>query len=302
MSGLQQRVQDDPAAQPAGLPERPDEPSLSPSRAADFKTCPLLYRFRTIDRLPEPPSPAAVRGTLVHLVLERLFGLAAGQRTPQAAAGLVRPAWEDMLAEQPGLAALLGPSTSGPKVDPAADQDVSSRWLRDAETLVGRYFALEDPTRLRPAGLEVAVSAPLRSGLLLRGIIDRLDEAPDGALRVVDYKTGRAPDPLFERRAVFQLRCYALALWRSGRPIPAMLRLVYLADGQIVEDQPDEADLLTLERQLEAIWAAIERATEGQDWRPRRSSLCSFCPHQAMCPEFGGTPPPLPGHIEAPRG
>jgi len=33
--------------------------SLSPSRASDFKTCPLLYRFRSIDRLPEPPSPAA---------------------------------------------------------------------------------------------------------------------------------------------------------------------------------------------------------------------------------------------------
>ncbi len=29
----------------------PRRPSLSPSRAADFKTCPLLYRFRTIDRL-----------------------------------------------------------------------------------------------------------------------------------------------------------------------------------------------------------------------------------------------------------
>ncbi|MFD0788030.1 PD-(D/E)XK nuclease family protein, partial [Micromonospora azadirachtae] len=30
--------------------------SLSPSRAADFKTCPLLYRFRSIDRLPERPT------------------------------------------------------------------------------------------------------------------------------------------------------------------------------------------------------------------------------------------------------
>ena len=35
--------------------------------------CPLLYRFRVIDRLPAPPSHAAARGTLVHAVLERLF-------------------------------------------------------------------------------------------------------------------------------------------------------------------------------------------------------------------------------------
>ncbi|MCW2507314.1 MAG: RecB family exonuclease, partial [Modestobacter sp.] len=68
---------------PAGAPtERttaadtaPRRPSLSPSRAADFKTCPLLYRFRTIDRLPERKTKAAVRGTLVHAVLEKLYDL-----------------------------------------------------------------------------------------------------------------------------------------------------------------------------------------------------------------------------------
>ncbi|MGH3335969.1 MAG: PD-(D/E)XK nuclease family protein, partial [Nocardioides sp.] len=44
--------------------------ALSPSRAGDFMSCPLLYRFRTIDRLPEPSSPDAVRGSLIHKVLE----------------------------------------------------------------------------------------------------------------------------------------------------------------------------------------------------------------------------------------
>src|SRR5439155_25536095 len=69
---------------PAEVPEdgRPALPSLSPSRAADFKTCPLLYRFRTIDRLPERPSIDQARGTLVHAVLERLFDLPPGERTP----------------------------------------------------------------------------------------------------------------------------------------------------------------------------------------------------------------------------
>ena len=38
---------------PAADATAPRRPSLSPSRAADFKTCPLLYRFRTIDRIPE---------------------------------------------------------------------------------------------------------------------------------------------------------------------------------------------------------------------------------------------------------
>ena len=65
-------------AGPAGTSEATvSGPSLSPSRAADFMTCPLLFRFRTIDRLPEPPSHAATRGSPVHAVLERLFDLTA---------------------------------------------------------------------------------------------------------------------------------------------------------------------------------------------------------------------------------
>jgi len=44
-------------------------------------SCPLKYRFRVVDRLPEKPSAAAVRGTVVHAVLERLFDLPRGQRT-----------------------------------------------------------------------------------------------------------------------------------------------------------------------------------------------------------------------------
>ena len=77
----------DPPAEPP--PDVPRRPALSPSRANDFKQCPLLYRFRAIDRLPEVPSPAQARGTLVHAVLERLFLLPAEQRTPQAARALV---------------------------------------------------------------------------------------------------------------------------------------------------------------------------------------------------------------------
>src|SRR5689334_24697215 len=74
----------------------PRRPSLSPSRASDFKTCPLLYRFRTIDRLPERKSAAAVRGTLVHAVLEKLFDLPAAQRSPEAARSLIDEAWQEL--------------------------------------------------------------------------------------------------------------------------------------------------------------------------------------------------------------
>jgi putative RecB family exonuclease len=258
-------------------------PSLSPSRAGDFLTCPLLYRFRVIDRLPEPPSPAAARGTLVHAVLERLFDEPAASRTPQTAQAMLTPQWERLTAEEPELTALFD------------DDQERSAWLAGAREMLDRYFTLEDPTRLEPRHREHAVEAVLESGLLLRGYIDRLDIAPDGQIRIVDYKTGTAPKEEFEARALFQMKFYAVVLWLTQQQVPKLLQLMYLGNGEIVRYAPDESDLRATVRKIDALWRAIERARSTGDWRPRPSRLCDWCAHQAICPAFGGTPPPLPG-------
>jgi putative RecB family exonuclease len=262
--------------------DRPSGPSLSPSRAGDFLTCPLLYRFRVIDRLPEPPSPAAVRGTLVHSVLERLFDAAAADRTPDAARALVEPEWSRLQEAEPELAGLFD------------DDAQRAAWLDEVMGMLDRYFTLEDPRRIEPAHRELCVEAELASGLRLRGYIDRLDIAPGGQMRIVDYKTGGAPPEEFEQRALFQMRFYALTLWRAQGQVPKLLQLMYLGNGEIVRYEPDEADLLATERKIEALWLAIERAMVNRDWRPRPGRICDWCAHQAICPAFGGTPPPVP--------
>ncbi|WDZ82588.1 RecB family exonuclease [Micromonospora cathayae] len=259
--------------------------SLSPSRAADFKTCPLLYRFRSIDRLPERPSMEQARGTLVHAVLERLFDLPAAGRTPTAAGDLVAPQWDRLVTEQPELAALFGDDD-----DPAA----RTEFLRSAAALLEGYFTVEDPRRLEPAEREALISAVVDDELLIRGYLDRLDVAPDGALRVVDYKTGGAPRETFEARALFQLKFYALVLWRTRGVVPRVLRLLYLRDAEVCDYTPDAEELARFERTVVALWRAIEQATEQRDFRPRPSRLCDWCSHQALCPTFGGTPPPFP--------
>jgi len=257
--------------------------TLSPSRAGDFMTCPLLYRFRVIDRIPERPAPAAVRGTLVHAVLERLFDLPAGDRTVAAARELVGPQWERLVAETPELATMFD--------DDVLDQ---GEWLAQAGRLLEVYFTLEDPRRLEPAERELYVETVLSSGLRLRGYVDRLDVAPTGEVRVVDYKTGTAPRAEFERRALFQMKFYALVLWRLRGTVPRQLQLVYLGNGELLRYTPDEADLLATERMVEALWRAIKRAMETGEWRHRPSRICEWCDHKRRCPEFGGTPPPLP--------
>lgn len=260
--------------------------SLSPSRASDFKTCPLLYRFRSIDRLPEPPSPAAVRGTLVHAVLERLFDLPATGRTLSAAEALIGPEWQRLADSAPEIAAMFGGADH--------DGDELAPWLESARPLLGAYFALEDPMRLEPAEREQLVEVLLPSGLRLRGFIDRLDVAPTGDIRVVDYKTGAAPREAFEGRALFQLKFYALVIWRTRGVVPSQLRLLYLRDADLLTYTPEAGELARFERTLEALWAAIARATEAGDFRPSPSRLCDWCHHQSRCPSFGGTPPPMP--------
>ena len=264
-------------------PDAPSGPSLSPSRAGDFLTCPLLYRFRVIDRLPEPPSPAAARGTLVHAVLERLFDNPPAERTPPAAHSLVQPEWSRLLEAEPELAALF-----------EDDEEQRSAWLAEVATMLDRYFTLEDPRRIEPAHRELCVEADLSTGLRLRGYIDRLDVAPSGEMRIVDYKTGGSPPAEFEARALFQMRFYALTLWRAQGRVPKLLQLIYLGNGEIVSYEPDEADLLATERKVVALWQAIERARANRDWRPRPGRICEWCAHQAICPAFGGTPPPIP--------
>ncbi|WP_408630017.1 RecB family exonuclease [Actinomycetospora lemnae] len=250
-------------------PPRP--PALSPSRAADFRRCALLYRFRAVDRLPETPSPGALRGTVVHAVLERLHALEPAAREPGAARAL---AGEVLDALDPGERALLGE-------DPGVDG------------LLARYFALEDPRTVTSEARELRVEAELADGSPLRGYLDRLDTGP-GGLTVVDYKSGPAPSVHAEGRTLFGVRFYALLLARTRGVVPR-LRLLHLADTTSLTLRPTADELDRFARVLAAVWAAITRAAPTGDFRPNPGPGCTWCPFRDRCPAHGGTPPPYPG-------
>ena len=183
---------------------------------------------------------------------------------------MVEPEWARLCEEDAGLAGLL-----------AGDEE-RVRFIADAHAALTGYFKLEDPRRLEPAEREWYVEAELPSGLRLRGYVDRLDVSPAGDIRVVDYKTGKVPLEAYEASALFQMKFYALVIWRLRGVIPRVLQLMYLSgDGEVLRYSPDEADLRATERKLEALWAAISRARETGDWRPRpsRSTILS----RAIC-------------------
>jgi putative RecB family exonuclease len=193
-------------------------------------------------------------------------------------------AWARVREEAPEVDTLFSEDTDG--------SDFAA-WMESAAELLGNYFRLEDPSRLEPESREQRVEIVI-DGLQLRGIVDRVDVSPAGDLRIVDYKTGASPREAFEAKALFQMKFYALVLWRTRGVVPRQLRLMYLADTDTLSYAPDAEELTRFERTLMAIWAAIQRAMQTGDFRPSPSRLCDWCDHKALCPAFGGTPPPFP--------
>jgi putative RecB family exonuclease len=247
--------------------------TLTPSKVSAFTSCPLAFRFSQIERLPEPPSPPAVKGTLVHAALERLFWHhPAGTRTPAAADLEVERAWDALQGDDEVVGLGL-------------DDDAAAAFVEDARRLVANYFLLEDPNEARAVGVELGVETDL-DGLRLRGIIDRLDVLPDGRLIVVDYKTGRAPSERFERGSLGGVQTYALLCESMLGQAPAEVRLLYLREPLAITATATEQTIRGQRKRAAAVWTAIERACNAEDFRPNVGPLCDYCNFKASCPAF----------------
>jgi putative RecB family exonuclease len=250
--------------------------TLSPSKVSSFTDCALAFRFSAIDRLPEPPSVAATKGTLVHAALERLYDLPAPQRTIDVAVRCLGEAMHD-LRDDPELCEL------------GLSADDEAAFLADAERLVRNDFLIEDPTSVQPIGLELMLQAEI-GGVMVRGIIDRLELDRDGELVVTDYKTGRAPNERYELGRMGGVHLYSLLCEKVFGRRPARVRLLYLGDPLEISTSPSAQSTAGIERKVGAIWTAVERACERDDFKPRPGKLCDYCAFQAYCPAFGGDP------------
>lgn len=250
--------------------------SLSPSRVEAFTSCPMAFRFASIERLPEPPSPHATKGSLVHRALELLFTQPAEARTVAAA----EPAFHQAVTEyqaDPEFT-LLGLS--------AAEADT---FVADAWALVLKYFDMEDPRTVRDIGLELRLEAQVGS-LTLRGIIDRLELDADGGLIVTDYKTGRAPGLRYEQNRLAGVHFYSFLCEEVLGRRPKEIRLMYLRTGETITATPSAQSVRFITTRTTAVWEAVEKACQQDDFRPRPGALCNSCAYQPWCPSFGGDP------------
>ena len=235
----------------------------------DFTNCPQLYKYRAVDQLPEPPSIDAERGKLIHSVLEDLFELPAASRTLGSALEILPAKWAEQLGEKPELAALV------------LDE---KEWFDRANSLLTNYFALEKPATFEPTYRELHLERTISDEIYLHGYVDRLDIAPTGEVRIVDYKTGKSPKPGWEEKALFQLRVYALLYWQNEGVLPTLLQLIYLGDSRVVRSEPTEAHLNSTEKLLKNIGDEILSALDSGYFPTKKSRLCDWCFFKTICP------------------
>lgn len=249
--------------------------TLSPSRASDFKTCPQLFKFRAIDRLPEPTTIYQARGTTAHLALERLYDLPQEDRDPERLFDLFREAWtECRLEDEYG-----GLFESG---------EEETAWGVESMRLLANYFAIEDPRSIDPYEREMDMTEDL-DGIVIRGILDRIDRDSDGRLIITDYKTGKAPPERYALPAFFALKIYALLIRRRTGETPKEVRLLYLNGPTLYRLEVDDKQLDGMDNQLRALWAAINRAISTNRYPPKPGRLCDWCSFQDICPAFATT-------------
>lgn len=245
---------------------------LSPSRASDFKQCPQLFKFRAIDKLPEPATIYQARGTTAHLALQRLFDLPAADRDAAALYDLFRSAWVEIRDDE------------YPELFNSVDEERA--WGLESLELLANYFAIEDPSSFDPLECELDMTEEL-DGITIRGILDRMEEV-DGKLIITDYKTGKAPPERYAIPAFFALKIYGLLIRRRTGRTPDALRLMYLNGPTVYTIEVNDRQLDAMDRQLRALWSAIERALQREEFPPRPSRLCDWCSFQEFCPAFGG--------------
>lgn len=256
--------------------------ALSASRACEYIRCPLLYRFRSIDKLPEPKTIAQVMGTLVHACLENMHQWDREARTYPAVVKELKPTWASMCEKDEELRTLV-------------PEEKLYDFLVQARSLVRGYFLMEEPKNFDAHACEMYVSTTLPNGVPVKGFIDRVDKAPTGEVRIVDYKTGKKPLPKYSHDAIFQMKFYALVYWRLNDHIPDLLRLMYLKVTDDLVLQPHRLDLEAFEDKLFKIWSDIVMDGKNGDFKPKKNALCNWCTHQSLCPVFGGIAPSYPG-------
>ncbi len=262
----------------------------SHSSLSSFESCPKKYHFRYVLKVPaESEGIEAFVGKRVHELMERLYEFAGRDMVPSLRRVFERfhANWRESFASNRIRIVR----------DDMTVEDYVAAGERCLENAYRRFYPFDDGETL---GLERRVHTRLDGDgqYAVRGIVDRVVRASDGALEIHDYKTGRRVPRQPEVDRDRQLALYELAL-RDELGEKGEVRLVwhYLLSGVTRVSQRTSAQL---EELRDDTIAAIDRVRAETSWEPREGPLCRWCEYRERCPLFAreAVDDPAPSPIE----
>jgi RecB family exonuclease len=150
---------------------------------------------------------------------------------------------------------------------------------------------IERPGAVRERWLEFRLNGDFSLGdaarrVPLRGVADRIDLLDGNRLRVIDYKTGAAPD----RTRALQVAIYALCAQelltaRDGEPWQVEEALYMAFSGKratsaVVED----GETTRLDAARVRLWDLVDGIARGEfPPRPHDPIMCGYCSYSPVC-------------------
>jgi putative RecB family exonuclease len=253
--------------------------SLSPSRLADFQTCPRRYQYASIERIPQPATYATAKGRFAHYVFEHLFLTPADERTKARALEFIEPATDAIL-------------TQSVRDEIHMDSAMLEKMLDETYVIIDKYFDMEDPRTINTEGIELRLGVTVDNAPLF-GILDRLDRDEDGSLVIVDYKTGSLPNRNYDSHTFANAELYAALCREKFGETPSKIRLLYVAQGETIERHVTDVVVRARASAAVTAWDRIKRYYDDGDFPATPSSnACRFCSFKDLCRANGV---PVPG-------
>lgn len=242
---------------------------LSVSSANTFNQCPRKWLLEKIGRQPDPSGVDALRGNLVHTILEYLYERPEDQRGLDDIRALAAEHWDEFTT-RPDWAELQ-------LTDP---EDVKAFKWSVIEAADG-LMEMEDPSTINPIARERRIECEL-DGVPFVGIVDRVDQTPAGRA-VIDYKSGKWKPPKFQGDVVRQILLYAAATIVEDGVWPYEGRAMYVKVRRTLRVTVTPATVGNAVDEFADTWERIQEAKDTEWFPPDPAPLCGWCPHVAGC-------------------
>lgn len=243
---------------------------MSPSGIERYRSCPKAFAYQYIEKAEQEdrPSPVLIIGNAVHGALDRFFGLPVEQRSMEALHLALRSVW----AQHRNEAAFLD-----------VDEEIEAG--RSALDMLSAYADTHDMMAV-PREREGWGRARLPNGIQVFGKLDRIDVDEDGAVTVIDYKTGKRAITEAAMPENIAAQIYCLSAAERFRGAQVTFRLEYLALGRDLTWTATPEQLADARRRLVELTDEIHALSfEDGEFVANPGEACAFCPFGAICPD-----------------